>query len=535
MTELEAPRTQSRSGPNRAVATVSAVIAGLGAVYMGWVCFYVLPALEPLNFGTTIYDQAWLAIMDGRLDLPARVLRFEGHYAPDGTGYLYHGVAPLITRALAAPFIEIGSVSLAAFSIWFWSVVGTAFYHCAFLAAAAARQPAGDAAESAAPFWASVLAVTLWFGGPGIILASNISFYHEPIAVAYSLGGIALFLWSRSFRSGGPASATAMVGLAVCAAVMVHARPHLAVALYLGVGVTLLLALLKLRRRALAPVVLSCAILGSGGLAYLALNEARFGSPLQVHGSFQSEGVQYGLGFWGIVDPDAGGFGNFTDHGRFNAGRILPNAMVYLASPPHPLGFFASAYDRMFDLHNALTKERQNVGYVRLEPIHAGTFWMWTGAMLVALASVAAGRTAWSRMAGAVITGVVAAGFMLSYPTVTMRYHVDLWLALAPFVFLGISTVYSHLSHARPTRPESLLFIMACATGILFNSLMADVYRLGFREHPGGFFGPWSEEQCRERARDVGLTPDQIDHTCRPPLSPAGARDASNRAAEAAE
>lgn|GEM_PF-972738 len=537
MTEAEVPPARASVVPNGTVAAVSLFIAALGAAFYGWVCFVVLPALDPPNFGTTIYDQAWLALMEGRLDLPARVLRFEGHYAPDGTGYLYHGAAPLITRALAAPFIEIGSVSLAPWSIWLWAVVGTAFYHRAFLTAAAAPHAAGGqvghTGQARALIWSAVLAVTLWFGGPGLILASNISFYHEPIAVAYGLGGIALWLWGRSFRAGGP-EAGALIGLAICAAVMVHARPHLAVALYVGVCLSLLWVLLRSGRRALVPVAVSFAILGAGGGSYLALNEARFGSPLQAHGSFDGEGVQYGLGFWGIVDPDEGGFNNFRNHGRFNPRRIPPNAMVYAASPPHPLGFFAPYYDGMQALHGALTVERPRVGYVRLEPIHAGTFWIWTSGMIVALASVAAGRTAWIRMAGPVLTGFIAAGFILSYPTVTMRYHIDLWLAIAPFAFLGISAVFRHLARVRFARPAPLLLAAACATGIIFNVTMADVYRIGFQEHSGGFFGPWSEELCREKARDVGLAPDDIEVTCRPPLAPATAAGAGPLAGDRA-
>ena len=92
-------------------------------------------ALEPGAFGADIYDQMWLALRAGELDLPARVLRMEGHYAPDGTAYSYHGVAPLLTRALLDPFVQMGTLSLAPLSIWIWAVLGTACTHAALLTA----------------------------------------------------------------------------------------------------------------------------------------------------------------------------------------------------------------------------------------------------------------------------------------------------------------------------------------------------------------------------------------------------------------
>ena len=56
----------------------------------------------PDSFGAPYYDiynHYYLALREGHFDLPMRVLRIEGHYTPDGTGYPYHGLAPLLTRA----------------------------------------------------------------------------------------------------------------------------------------------------------------------------------------------------------------------------------------------------------------------------------------------------------------------------------------------------------------------------------------------------------------------------------------------------
>ena len=78
-------------------------------------------------FGETIYDSLYLALREGRLDLPMRILFNEGHYTEDGKGYIYHGMAPLITR-LFLPFGNNGPVMLysyAPFSVYLWSILGS--------------------------------------------------------------------------------------------------------------------------------------------------------------------------------------------------------------------------------------------------------------------------------------------------------------------------------------------------------------------------------------------------------------------------
>ena len=72
--------------------------AALGVFIYGLLAFGIWPHHDFPLFGANIYDRYYLAMLEGRFDLPATVLRYEGHYAPDGTGYLYHGVAPLLTR-----------------------------------------------------------------------------------------------------------------------------------------------------------------------------------------------------------------------------------------------------------------------------------------------------------------------------------------------------------------------------------------------------------------------------------------------------
>jgi len=518
MARPDARRGETAGG----AAAISVAIAALGAALYGWISLGVLARADPPGFGMDIYDQAWLALVEGRLDLPARVLRFEGHYAPDGTGYLYHGLAPLLTRALAAPFVDIGAVSLAPVSIWLWAVVGTAFAHAAFLAAAGpafAAAPGQARSRGAGTLWAGVLAATLWVGGPGLMLASNVALYHEPVAVAFGLVGISLWLWSRVWETGrvGP---WVLAGLALCAALMVHARPHLAIALYAAMGLALAQALWQGGARAAGPALVALALLGAGGGSYLGLNAARFGGATTAHGSFAGEGVIYGTVFWGREDPDGTRAQSFRDHGRFNAARIPFNAPVYLAAPPQPLWGYFDWHSDLSARHRAATQDR--VGFIRIEYPDAGTLWIWTGWTLAAALSLGAGGAAWRRWAGPAVAAAIAAGLIFAYPTITLRYRIDLWLALAPLAFLGLATLAPWLARRRAVSLGTAAVIALCAVGVSFNLRVAEVYRNGFLERPGGHFGVWSEARCRAIAAGRDFAPRQVDVICRPPLPPAG-------------
>lgn len=361
--------------------------------------------------------------------------------------------------------------------------------------------------------------MTLWIGGPGLMLASNIAFYHETVAVAFGLTGIALWLWSRVLATG-RVSGGVLAGLALCAALMVHARPHLGVAMYAGVGVAGLQFVWQARGRALLPLVLVLGLLGAGGGAFLALNEARFGAADKAHGAFAGEGVIYGTVFWGHEDPDGLRARGFREHGRFNAGRILPNGAMYLAAPPQPLPYWFARHRVVHEVHEGVTEPR--VGWIRVEYPDTGVLWLWTGWMVAAGASLWAGWAAWSRMAGAVTSGAIAAGLIFAYATITMRYHIDLWLAIAPLALLGIGALAPALARARARSAGPPLLVAACAAGLYYNTSVAQVYRNGFLEHPGSFFAPWSEARCRELAVAKGFGPTDLGRICRPPLPPAG-------------
>ena len=66
-------------------------------------------------------DLGWCSPDDLR-PLPAP--RDRLHFAPDGTGYLYYGLGPVLARLPFLPFVDMPTTWISVLSIWFWAVVG---------------------------------------------------------------------------------------------------------------------------------------------------------------------------------------------------------------------------------------------------------------------------------------------------------------------------------------------------------------------------------------------------------------------------
>ena len=506
MTTLALPQRREWSA-----VRVSVAGGMLGAIVLALVASFGMPG--PVHFGADLYDELWLAVVSSELDVSARILRFEGHYMPDGTAYLYHGPAPLLTRALLAPFIEIGSVPLAGVSIWLWTVVGTASWHAtALVAARAGLKVRGMETVPQAPVWAALLAAAVWLTSPALLLVSNHSLYHEPIAVAYGLAGTFAFLWSRATLQGSSLRPWLPV-LAVLAALALFARPHVAVGLYVATCLAVVWTVWRERARSLLPAALAMALLGVGGLSYLGLNEARFGDAGVGHGSLARDTLQHGVIYWGREEPTSPRARGFNEQGRFNLRRVPTNAAFHLLAPPLMAGTLALR-DRAETAHRAATIG--HAGFVRIEPSGSGLAFLWTAWIVLAGASAWAARSLWRRQTGLLVgTGVIAT-FMLAYATITLRYTVDLWPLIATLAVLGIAAVAPRLSEPASADRWHRIAILSLGLSIAINFAVLGGYRYMFREQ-GDFFSRWSAAECRERAVAKGLPAERVDHVCRTP------------------
>ncbi len=479
------------------------------ALYAVWV-FGLLQAGDVRNFGWSLYDEAFLAMLEGRLDLPARVLRYEGHFTPEGVGYLYHGFAPLLTRVLAYPFVDPATTPLGFFSIWFWGTLGTLAYHRAFFLAVA---PMFAASGRGAAVWIALLAAAVWIGGAGLVVVSNISLYHEPIAVAYACAGGVILLWVLAV-TGRMTFRTALIWMAVLAALAVHARPNIAVGLYLVVCIGLFRLADKGRLATWVRAGLVLAILGAGGLSYLGANAYRAGAAGSAHGTFAEGPLQYGTTYWGYEDPQSPRAAAFVEHGRFNLQRVLPNAAFYVFEPPAVLAPHASQAAR--NLHGSVTGD--SLGFVRIEGPGGGIAALWLVWFLAAAASPGAGRRAWSMMTVPIIGFGASAILTTAYGTITLRYHIDLWplLAVLSIIWLlGRSQRFA--SDVAKTKSQVRIIAIVIMLGGVLNLGTANGYRLYFMERAGAVTEIWPFAFCSEQAARKGFSGDDLLRVCQDP------------------
>lgn len=443
------------------------------------------------DFGTFIYNYYFLSLLDGRLDIPARIIGMEGVYAPDGSAFTSHGLAPLISRALAWPFVDLRQTSVAAASILGFTALGSAIYHLIFARIVLLFGPSDAKARRSILV---LVGLAVWIASPGIIVASNNSFYHEQYALAFFFSAAWLGFATQAVVFRVPMTRI-VLGLALFAGLMVHARPHVAVGLYAGTLAFLAWSLIEQRGKAVPKALMSLAIMFAFGFLYLAVNYVRSGNP-------------FGLSplVWGFVH-----FGEYTaetprialqeGHAGWNPGRILGNAFLYLVDLPHGYGGNIIGW-----LHRWMT---QPFGYVGMELPRLGLLFSsapWFYFIYRGFRELPVGlRLGWVP----VLACLVGPVFLLSFHMITLRYRAELWPLMAALAILALPRLVRALSD-----PEALTRFRRTSVLALWVAAASLTLALPYSIIGGDAFGDWSRSECIHRFEQKGLDDARIDRVC---------------------
>ena len=489
-----------------ALPRMALLVACLGAAAMAALALgLALPPDYPF-FGSQLYDWYARSLLSGTWDVPLRALRIEGHYRADGTGTLYHGLGPVITRLPFAPFVELPTTWISGLSIWLWAATGTLAWHIAFATGLDQAQFASRESRDLAHL---LLAIAVWFASPGMLLAANGTVYYEPVAMAYALSGGFMLVLLR-LADGRMAAGRALLLLALLAGAMLHARPHLAVGLYAATGAVALWQVWRKASGAWRNGLFAGLILGLSGALLVASNAARFGDVAQMHGSFEAEQVQYGTVFWGFEDADGGRARAFSEHGRFHPGRIAPNALAYLASPPE-----TAASERAVEAIDAVHARMSSAfGEGRIEQPRVGILFLWP--IWLALAALGLMQRDLRRVP--ILAGLggagLGAGLLLAYPTITLRYHVDLWPLIALPAIFGIAPAARLIAGGIGWRTATTAML---ALGLGVTGLTVGASRNLITEAPGSLSQAWSRDYCLERVAARDFAPERARELCTVP------------------
>ncbi|PRY77812.1 hypothetical protein CLV80_105296 [Yoonia maritima] len=488
---------------NKDFSTLCACLCAIaGATLYALLAFGVIFPPDYPYFGTDIYNAYFYRLLEGRFDLPVRMLRYEGHYFADGVGLLYHGIAPLLTRAVLYPFVTLNQFPTAAFSIWLWSVVGTAIYHLSVVQVM--HKFVGPIAGRMSVFWGMMIGIGIWICSPGLLLSTNLALYHEPISIAYAAMALAIYLMLRFALFGMPMKYV-LIPAALLAGLLIHSRPHMAVGLYAGIATLMCLSLFRRSDRSPISVLSSLILLAALGGSFLQLNAMRFGSMTETHGHFETPdsggGTQYGVAFFESDYDDYRRKMAFVEHERFHPWRMIPNLGVYVFD--HPV--YAN---HVGTIHRKLTESIS--GFGRIEVPKIGLMYLWPAWIVLMVVGLCYGRprfVALERALPAVVTAGVAAGMLLSYPTITLRYHFELWplvVVLCLLTFPGLIKEYG---------PQSLtnsfvlkLSVVLLVTGAIFSGLAALWYTYVFEMAPGTFHEAWDANRCMTEVQEKGFS-----------------------------
>ena len=490
-----APATASTTAPAlRAPGLWSGIL--LGALFYAVVVAFTVLRTDVPYVGALVYNHYALSLLEGRLDVPLQVIGLEGHYAADGRAFIYHGLGPVLTRLAALPFVDLTQTSLTRATIWLFATLGSAAFYALARRISDAWMP---------PWGPLVLWILVWVTGPGLVLALNGTFYHEPISLAFACAGVFLLLFWRLWE-GGVRSAGLVLLMAAAAALAVHARPHVALGLYLAFAVAGTLFLGRRRLAALPVLGAAAAVMILSGLLYMQLNTLRFGSPLTVDGSTQAEEeVVYGFVYWGAEPENSPRF-KTPGEGRFHPLRIPSNAFSYVLAPNVAVAKAGQA---------VLLGDR----YGRLERPMVPLALMWTLWLALALRGVAGGGLPRAPLGVMLLATLPAALLILSYPTVTMRYRVELW----PVLFVLAASGATALARAGLDDGLRRRALLLARVGVVCTPV------LGFTYSGMGTIDWRYGELLRSRAACAAavsahesLGPDRVAELCTLDIAPAG-------------
>lgn len=406
--------------------------------------FFILPSLfyagliTHFTFDFFAYDHLWkaynalaLSIMNGTLDVPYEAIGRESLYYNDKV-YFYYGYFPVLLRLILAPFIDLNTVTLARISVWLMTTIGAASLQYALIFYSRPKNSTLQW-DLISKIKLILLSLIVWFGSAHFIIAQKGDIYHEPYAAMLMLSSLFLVLIYRDIFWDFKSRQYRLVFYALLAALCVHARQTVAISLYLGVIILIVMmtfdtvnsqknseqkTLLKIFfyefiKNGYKPLL----VLFLGGAILLLLNYLRFDD------LFAMAKGEYGYERAGEeISPRLCG-GYITGAGRFEVGRIIPNLIYYIKGGSYIHG-------RLIDY--------LGLGFVRLEYYGIQFIWLWSSLLIAFLLVL------WKlirdlileRSAQIILTAFLLVAFMisslilLSYTTITIRYMADLWLPL---------------------------------------------------------------------------------------------------------
>ena len=454
------------------------------------------------------YNQYFLSILDGRLDVPVEAIGPEGWVYKDKV-YMYYGILPALARGLAYPFVNLETTPVSRLFVWLWSIGAVSVLQWVII-----KKYLVSSRTKVQWFILIFFSFILWAGSVHLSIVQSASIYQEPYAASLFLIACYVALFSKDVLFNDSVSDLHLKSYALLAAMSVHARPNIAIFLYLMTVVLIIFdAYVRSKKEVSGPrlplgfikrfikqAVFPMLILALGGLLLLLMNYIRFGNPFTLidglYGYYLLEGTTLKLC-------------GFRESGQFNMLRIIPHAIYY----------FFGDYEAFKSISSFFSLGYVSVGIPENRLIVA---WVWPVAAFVFMLiyqakSIYASNIKNTLPAIYLSIAIFSALLMLSYGTIAYRYAADLWM---PFLIalmwsyrklLDRETIIYRLFSGYWKAPLLGVMIFLSAISPLYTM---SHYQLAYfaENHRGGVYSEYRKEVYLPHKKHIEVMINPPDH-----------------------
>ena len=459
-----------------------------------------------------MYDYYLRSLLEGRFDVPIRVVSFEGHLDPEGKAFVYHSLLPLVPRAILAPFVDLQVINAKRWVVFGFAAAAIAILqYKTFSILLHVSEPSRERTR-----WIVLTAVMCWAATAGPMVVSNSSLYNETFATVLLAVTMAGYIFSRLIVFDDPIDKWLVV-FAVCIVIALHSRITIALGLCLTFGTLWLYSMFRTRFTQMRPLIFSALICCLGMGVLLFSNHARFGDVTRMHGTFDAERVdevQHAVVYWNIWEKRERDYRtSFVKHGTFNSARVLPNTMMYFAGLPAKAASQVELYHSMIG----------DYGEPRIWGPYGGILFLWMP-WIVLLFYALKGRKNVSNAVRpdmfviATLGGFATACLILTFASMHFRYRVDLW-PLVSILSIASLAVLFHRSQSVRLRQRAF-WVMSIATFFALAFSAHSVRRHAEMNHDSSYykehalFAFWSEELCLEMVEERGFSVEKHEDLC---------------------
>lgn len=416
-----------------------------------------------------VFNNMALNLLRGDFSVDPKLVGVEG-MVRDGKTYVYFGIFPALLRLPLVPILNLETILVSRVSVMLALAISLILQVKTWLLVYA-TMPSTAVCRHAL----LIVVASLFCSSPYVLLASNASIYHEPISWAAAAVSLFNYCLVGAALSGGRASRPALYLMAIAAGSCILMRVTVAIGLYIALGALIVADLIQTYRddqerdrstamlrlalkRSFGPLI----VLGAFGLAYLAVNNERWGDPLRS---------AYYEGYSPIQDRSERRRA-FEEFGVFDYRRI-PAAIQYYAIGSWRLGeLLISLMGTKFDW-----VERPYGSMLLMSPVFIAL--SMAGMSKTAALLRKNGRDYWI-----IVTGLLAEAvplvLLLSFMALTLRYRMDCWAFISLAAIPGFQILVPYIEKLSSGIKRTLLGVtwLGVIVGVLASHLVLFEYKL---------------------------------------------------------